>query len=222
MKHLLHFTKRIHAYSGKILYINLICMMLIGLLESVGIFLLIPLIGLTGILEFGTDEIAFLSWMTDLFAGMPETISLVIILGIYVLLMVGQSIFKRNQTILGAKIQQGFIRQLREETYRSLLQAKWGFYLKKRKSDIINIMTNETFNVSAGVHLFLQFVSSLVFTCIQIAIAFYLSVKMTSFILVFGLILILFSKKFIRRSQTLGKETCRVNRNVLSRYHGSL
>ena len=197
-------------------------MMLIGLLESVGIFLLIPLIGLTGILEFGTDEIAFLSWMTDLFAGMPETISLVIILGIYVLLMVGQSIFKRNQTILGAKIQQGFIRQLREETYRSLLQVKWGFYLKKRKSDIINIMTNETFNVSAGVHLFLQFVSSLVFTCIQIAIAFYLSVKMTSFILVFGLILILFSKKFIRRSQTLGKETCSVNRNVLSGYHGSL
>ena len=207
MKHLLHFTKRIHAYSGKILYFNLICMMLIGLLESVGIFLLIPLIGLTGILDFGTDEIAFLSWMTDLFAGMPETISLVIILGIYVLLMVGQSIFKRNQTILGAKIQQGFIRQLREETYRSLLQVKWGFYLKKRKSDIINIMTNETFNVECwcsfvfAVCLFTRF-----YLYSIIAIAFYLSVKMTSFILVFGLILILFSKKFIRRSQTLGKE----------------
>ena len=51
LKHLLHFTKRIHDYSGKILYINLICMILIGLLESVGIFLLIPLIGLTGILD---------------------------------------------------------------------------------------------------------------------------------------------------------------------------
>ena len=82
-----------------------------------------------------------------------------------------------------SKIQQGFIRHLREETYRSLLQANWGFYLKKRKSDIINIMTNEIFNVSAGIHLFLQFLSSLIFTFIQIGIAFYLSVKMTSFIL---------------------------------------
>ena len=50
-------------------------MMFIGLLESVGIFLLIPLIGVTGILDFGTEEIAFLSWMTDLFAGMSETIN---------------------------------------------------------------------------------------------------------------------------------------------------
>ena len=67
MKHLLYFTKRIYDYSGKILYINLICMILIGLLESVGIFLLIPLIGLTGIMDFTTEEIPFLSWINELF-----------------------------------------------------------------------------------------------------------------------------------------------------------
>ncbi|MFJ7934433.1 ABC transporter ATP-binding protein [Sporosarcina sp. NPDC096371] len=216
MKHLLHFTKQIHNYSGKILYINLICMMLIGLLESVGVFLILPLIGLTGIMDISTEELSFLSWMTDLFLGIPETISLIIILGIYVLLMVGQSFLKRNQTILGAKIQQGFIRELREDTYRSLLQAKWGFYLKKRKSDIINIMTNEMFNVNAGIYLFLQFLSSIVFTFIQIAIAFYLSVKMTSFILFFGLILILFSKKFIRTSQSIGKESLELTQTYLA------
>ncbi|MBO0602523.1 ABC transporter ATP-binding protein [Sporosarcina sp. E16_3] len=216
MKYLLHFTKKIHDYSGKILYINLICMMLIGLLESVGIFLLIPLIGLTGILDVSTEGISFFSWMTDLFLGIPETISLVIILGVYVLLMVGQSIFKRNQTILGAKIQQGFIRQLKEETYRSLLQANWGFFLKKRKSDIINIMTNEMSNVSAGIYLFLQFISSLIITIIQIAIAFYLSVKLTSFILLCGLLLILFSKKFIRRSRSFGKETVQLTETYLA------
>ena len=47
-------------------------------------------------------------------------------------------------------------------------------------------MTNEIFKVSAGIHLFLQFLSSLIFTFIQIGMAFYLSVKMTSFILFFG------------------------------------
>ena len=75
-------------------------MMVIGLLESVGIFLIIPLIGLTGIMDFSTDEIPFLGWINGLFLGIPETISLFIILGVYVLLMVGQSIFKRSQTIL--------------------------------------------------------------------------------------------------------------------------
>ncbi|MFJ5621669.1 ABC transporter ATP-binding protein [Peribacillus loiseleuriae] len=207
MKHLMYFTKRIHNYSGKILYINLICMIFISLLESVGIFLLIPLVGLTGILDVTTKEIPFLSWINELFQGIPETLSLIIILGIYVLLMMGQSIFKRNQSVLGAKIQQGFIRHLREETYRGLLQANWGFYLKKRKSDIINLMTNEIFNVSAGVQLFLQFLSSFVFISIQIGVAFYLSVSMTSLILFFGVILLLFSRKFVKRSKTLGKQS---------------
>ncbi|MDM5313207.1 ABC transporter ATP-binding protein [Peribacillus frigoritolerans] len=216
MKHLLHFTKRIHDYSGKILYINLICMILIGFLEGVGIFLLIPLIGLTGILDISTEEVPFLSWVNELFIGIPETISLILILGFYVILMVGQSIFKRNQTILGVKIQQGFIRHLRDEAYGSLLQVNWGFYLKKRKTDIINIMTNETFNVSAGINLFLQFLSSLIFTFIQTCIALYLSVTMTSFIIVFGLILIFFSRKFIKKSQSLGKETFQLTQTYLA------
>ncbi|MDQ0883029.1 ABC transporter ATP-binding protein [Peribacillus sp. V2I11] len=216
MKHLLLFTKQIHDYSGKILYINLICMIIIGFLEGVGIFLLIPLIGLTGVMDIKTDDVPFLSWVNGLFTGIPETLSLSLILGVYVILMVGQSVFKRNQTILGVKIQQGFVRKLRDEAYGSLLQVNWGFYLKKRKTDIINIMTNETFNVSAGINLFLQFISSLIFTFIQIGIAFYLSVPMTSFIIAFGIILIFSSRKFVKKSQSIGKETFQLTQTYLA------
>lgn len=191
-------------------------MIIISLLEGVGIFLLIPLIGITGILNTDAEEVHFLSWINEIFVGIPETISLFLILGIYVLIMVGQSFFKRNQTILGAKIQQGFISHLREETYRSLLQANWEFYLKKRKSDIINLMSNEIFRVSAGTNLFFQLVSSIIFTIIQIIFALYLSVKMTSFILFFGIILIFFSRKFVKKSQSLGKEALHLTQTYLA------
>ncbi|MFE4238706.1 ABC transporter ATP-binding protein [Peribacillus butanolivorans] len=216
MKQLLYFIKQIQNFSGKILYINLICMIIISLLEAVGIFLLIPLIGITGILNTDAEEVPFLSWINEIFVGIPETISLFLILGIYVLIMVGQSFFKRNQTILGVKIQQGFISHLREETYRSLLQANWEFYLKKRKSDIINLMANEIFRVSAGTNLFFQLLSSIIFTIIQIIFAFYLSVKMTSFILFFGIILIFFSRKFVKKSQSLGKEALHLTQTYLA------
>ncbi|QNU03896.1 ABC transporter ATP-binding protein [Peribacillus butanolivorans] len=216
MKQLLYFIKQIQKFSGKILYINLICMIIISLLEGVGIFLLIPLIGITGILNTDAEEVPFLSWINEIFVGIPETISLFLILGIYVLIMVGQSFFKQNQTILGAKIQQGFISHLREETYRSLLQANWEFYLKKRKSDIINLMANEIFRVSAGTNLFFQLLSSIIFTIIQIIFAFYLSVKMTSFILFFGIILIFFSRKFVKKSQSLGKEALHLTQTYLA------
>lgn len=191
-------------------------MILISLLESVGVFLLIPLIGLTGIFDTSIEGIPFLNLITELFSGIPETISLLIILGFYCLLMTGQSVFKRNQSVLGVKIQQRFIRHLREDTYKGLLQANWAFYLKKRKSDIINTMTNEMFHVSAGLNLFLQLFSSFIFTVMQIGIAFYLSVKMTSLILFFGLVLIFFSRKFIGNSQSLGKETFKLTQTYLA------
>ena len=74
--------------------------------------------------------------------------------------------------ILNGKIQQGFIRHLRDETYKSLIQANWGFFLKKRKSDIINLMTTELSRVAGGTNMFLQFITSLVFTSYKLVLHF--------------------------------------------------
>ncbi|NRD76971.1 ABC transporter ATP-binding protein [Bacillus sp. BRMEA1] len=216
MKHLLYFLKRIHRFSGSILYINLVCMMLIGVLESVGIFLLVPLIGITGIMKFSTGNIPFVHWFNSLFSGMSITVTLILILGIYVLLMIGQSVFKRSQSILGVKIQQGFVRHLRDDTYRSLMGADWQFYLRKRKSDLINIMISEILKVNAAIQLFLNFMSSIILMLIQVGVALYLSVKMTVFILSFGIILILFSRTFRKKSKILGMKTFQLNQSYLA------
>lgn len=215
MKHVLYFTKRIHSYSGRILYINLIAMVLISLLEGFGVFLLVPLISLAGFFEVNPQENTILIWVFELFQGMSQTLSLTIILCIYVLIMIGQSFFQRNQTILNTKIQQSFTRHLREETYKALLQANWGFFLKKRRSDIINSMINEVARVSGGIQLFLQFAASFIFTFIQIGIAFWLSTKMTIFVLFFGFILIFFSRRFIKKSNTLGENTVELSKTYL-------
>ena len=109
-------------------------MMLISLIEGVGIFLLVPLISLTGILDVNIQENSFISGMYTVLSRNPSiTISLVIILGIYVLLMIGQSYFQRSQSILNTKIQQSFTRHLREETYKAILTGKLGFFLKKKE-----------------------------------------------------------------------------------------
>ena len=215
MKHLLYFTKRIHHFSGKILYLNLIAMILISLIEGAGIFLLIPLISLTGFLELDIQENSFISGLYTVFQKISPSISLVIILGIYVLLIIGQSYFQRSQSILNTKIQQSFTRHLREETYKAFLQANWSFFLRKRKSDLVNIMTAEIARVSGGTQLFLQFASSFIFTFIQIGIALWLSVKMTIFVLVFGAILMFLSRKFIKKSSDLGGNTVELSKAFL-------
>ena len=192
MDNILYFMKRLHSFAGKALYINMIGMVLISLFEGVGIFLLIPLISLSGIVDIPIEEDSFIYEINKIFQGIPENISLLLVLSIYVLLMVFQALFQRYQTMLNGKIQQGFIKNLRDETYKAVIQANWAFFLRKRKSDIINSMTTELTNVAGGTYMFLQFITSLIFTFIQFCIALWLSAQMTLTVLIFGLLLIFF------------------------------
>lgn len=215
MKHVLYFTKRIHSFAGKILYLNLFAMIFISLFESVGIFLLIPLISLTGIFDLNSQLPTPVSWSIELFNDIPETVSLLIILSIYVVIVVLQSCFQRSQIILNAKIQQGFIRHLREETYKLILEANWSFFLKKRKTDITNAMVTEIARVSSGTSMFLNFLASFVFTFIQIGFAFWLSPSMTGFVLGFGILLLFFTRKLIDKSKALGDNTVLLSKAFL-------
>ncbi|TCN22180.1 ABC transporter ATP-binding protein [Mesobacillus foraminis] len=207
MKHLLFFVGNIFSFSGRILYLNLLGMILIGLLEGIGILLLVPFIKYTGVLNVGLENKSQVPWIDNIFDSIPQEIRLAIILAIYVGIIIGHSFFQRNQTILNTQIQQKFLSHLRNETYKVLMQTNWGFYLKNRKSDIINVMTTEIIRVSSGTNLFLNFVAALVFTLIQVTISFWLSPIMTITVLIFGFVLIFFSKRFIKKSSKIGEET---------------
>jgi ABC-type multidrug transport system fused ATPase/permease subunit len=216
MKHIFYFTKQLHFLSGKILYINLIGMVLISLFEGVGILLLIPLINISGIVGLNPNSSSVISWLSTPFNNISKDLSLYLILVSYILLIIGQSYLQRKQTILNIKLQQGFIRHLREETYKLLLQSNWAFFLNKRKSELINSMTTELTSVGSGTYMFLQFLTSLVFTLIQLGIAIWLSVKMTLFVLCFGLAIIFFLRKFIKKSNKIGKESYELTQMFLA------
>ncbi|MDR7079107.1 ATP-binding cassette subfamily C protein [Neobacillus niacini] len=215
MKEIMHFVKLIHSFSGRILYFNLSAMLLISLFEGIGIFLLLPLIHLTEIVDLNINN-SFLNQFSFIFQGIPQTTSLLIIIGLFVLIMVGQSFFQRQQTILNVKIQQGFSCYIREETYKLILLANWGFFLKNRKSDLINSMISETGRVSGGISVFFSFISSFIFTLIQIGIACFFSIKMTIFVTLFGFLVVFFSRKFIKQSSKLGMDNIELGQTYMA------
>ncbi|MEH7493786.1 ABC transporter ATP-binding protein [Neobacillus niacini] len=215
MKEIIHFVKLIHSFSGKILYFNLSAMIVISLFEGIGVFLLLPLIHLTKIVDLNIND-SFLDQFSFIFQGIPQATSFSIILGVFVLLMVGQSFFQRQQTILNVKIQQSFACYIREETYKLILLANWGFFLKNRKSDLINSMISETGRVSGGISVFLSFISSLIFTLIQIGIACFFSIEMTILVTAFGLILVFFSRRFIKQTSKLGKDNIELGQTYMA------
>lgn len=215
MGDLVYFLRQIHTYSGKILYINLIAMFLIGLLEGIGILLLIPMISMSGIVSMDTSGTP-ISGLFEFFQSIPSTFGLPLILGIYVLIVIGQNLLHRYISIQNAIIQHDFFRHMRIETYEGLLHADWDFFIKRRKSDLINIMTGEIARAGAGAYSFLEFASALIFTVIQVGLAFWLSPNITVFVLLFGLVLIYFNRKFLKRSLALGARSFELGRSYLA------
>lgn len=215
MKPIIYFLKQIYRYSGKIVYINLFAMAGIGLLDSAAILLLVPLISMSGIVDMGAERMPILS-IFDFMTDIPSAIGLPIILVVFVVIAVGQNIVKRQLNVKNTRLQQGFLRYMRVETYKLLLYSNWQVFIRNRKSDFINILTSEIARSSVGVYSVLQFISSIVFTFIQIGLAFILSPMVTAFVLLSGFVLILFNRKFLKGSLTLGNRNYELSKEYIS------
>jgi ATP-binding cassette subfamily C protein len=190
-------------------------MVLISFFEGVGIYLLVPMLSFIGVFNVSTGGIPYLSSIIDKLNSVPSHLKLPLVLAAYITLIIGQACLQRNQTNMSMAIQQGFMGYLRTKIYQALMKAKWSFFLKKRKSDFNHIMTNELARVSQGVYLIMTLFTSLIFTVIQIGFAFWLSYKLTLFVLVCGFVLALFSRKFIRNAKKLGKHTTELSQSYM-------
>lgn len=212
MEPILYFIKRLRQYAGKKLYINLAGMVFVSLLEGIGILLLIPMLKAGGVADFGTGATP----LSGLFDAIPGEAVLPLILALFLVIMLSQSLLKRVVALQNIKINQGFDLYLKTETYRGILQSNWAFFLKKRKSDMVSALTSEIGRVNGGINLSLQLLASVIFTVIQIALAFWLSPSITACILVCGLAITYAAKKFVGRAKSLGAKSTESARAYLA------
>ncbi|MFE4036192.1 ABC transporter ATP-binding protein [Priestia sp. YIM B13489] len=215
MEPLLYYIKRLHQFAGKVMYLNVFGMAIVSLLEGIGILLIIPLLSLGGVIEINPASHKIIH-VFAFFTKVPHSLYLPLVLGFYMLLIVGQNLIKRSLAIRDIKIREKFSQHLRLEIYSLLLHSEWGLFLRKRKSDLINLLTIEFARVIGGINFFLQLLSNMIFMLIQIIIALWLSVKMTLVILLFGLILSYFSKRFIKGAKSLGRRTSQLGENYMA------
>ncbi|MCM3494416.1 ABC transporter ATP-binding protein [Paenibacillus sp. FSL K6-1566] len=212
MKDLIYFIRKMHGMAGFKLYLNMCMILVISILDGIGIYLIVPLLGVIGVFQTDLSGVPLVSTLMDLADSWSLQLNLPVVLAIYVVIVGGQALLQRSQTLLNAKILQRFIRKLRMETYQGLLHAKWEFFLRHRKSDFNHVMTNELGRVNQGTFLFFQMISSLLFTIIQIGLALWLAPLLTLIVLVSGGVLALFGRKFIRSSKRIGEQTTELSK----------
>ncbi|MEK6446689.1 ABC transporter ATP-binding protein [Priestia aryabhattai] len=215
MEPLLYYIKKLHSYTGKIIYFNVFGMAVVSLMEGFGILLIIPLLSIGGVIETNAAS-SKLSQLFNFLTVLPPSLYLPLILCIYVVIIVGQNLLQRSLSIRNVKVREKFSRDLRIEIYSLLLHSKWALFLRKRKSTLINLLTAELARVIGGINFFLQLLSNTIFMIIQLAIALWLSVKMTLFIVLFGLILGYLSRKFVQKSRHLGRRTSQLGEDYMA------
>lgn len=201
------YLKKLHAFAGRKLYMNLAGTMVVSMLEGIGIFLLAPMLGLIGLLDSTSSGIPFLSAAAEPLGRLSPDMRLPAVLAVFLILLLGQGLLQRLLANLSAELEQGFIRHLRLDLYKGLLQSNWAFFLTRRKSDFIHHATIELPRVSFGVFICLRLATTLLFTLIQIGFALWLSAPLTLAVLLSGLALAVYSRSQVRKSRTIGKDT---------------
>lgn len=216
MKDLFYFIRKMHQVSGFRLYLNMFTTFVISCLDGIGIYMIVPMLSIIGVFQMNMDEVPLVSSLFAFIESSSIELNLPVVLTIYVMIVGGQALLQRSQMVLNSRILQGFVRSLRTETYRGLLGAKWEFFLRKRKSDFHHVMVNELGRVSYGTSLFLQMVTAIIFTVIQIGLAFWLSPLLTAVVLISGGILALFSRKFIKKAGHIGDKTSELSQSYFA------
>ncbi|WP_258296232.1 ABC transporter ATP-binding protein [Paenibacillus peoriae] len=207
MVHLRLYMTKLYSVNGSALFLNIGCMIIVSLLEGFGIYMLVPMLAAIGVFV-GHSGMPFLSGGLEHFLPfIPKSWLLPGMLMVFVVLLTGQALLQRYQSILNSRIQQRFMRSLRIDVYTSFMKAQWAFYLRQRKSDFSHVMTTELARVSQGTNLLLQLTTAVMFTMIQIALAFWLSPSLTGLVFLSGLGLFVVFRRSIRNAKQLGDRT---------------
>jgi ATP-binding cassette subfamily C protein len=215
---MLVYFKKLHAFGGRSLYVNLFGTMAVSMLEGIGIFLLAPMLNLIGLMNSSSGGIPFLSAVAEPLQRLPSDLKLPAVLAVFLILLLGQGLLQRLLANRNAELEQGFIRHLRLDLYRGLLQSNWAFFLRKRKSDFIHHATTELPRVSFGVFMLLRLGTTILFTLIQIGFALWLSAPLTLAVLLCGAGLAVYSRSKLRTSREIGQDTT----ELMQRYVGGM
>ncbi|THF73674.1 ABC transporter ATP-binding protein [Cohnella fermenti] len=212
MDDLRHYLGRLRSWAGAGLYVHLLATAALGLFDGVGLYLLVPMLGLLGLLGEG-GGVPLLGQGLAALRELPDSYALPLLLAVYVAVVGVQALLQRVQSIRAVRLQQGFIRHLRLGLYEGLMRANWPFFGRRRNSDIHHLLTSELARVSQATHLLLQLASSLAFTIVQIGIAFWLSAPLTGFALASGALIAFAMRRKVRRAKAVGNETSELSQS---------
>ena len=188
-----------------------------GFTQGVTVVLLVPLLGL---LQPSADNAAtnhwssFFSMILNKMGHGSGLISILLLFGACMLLVAVMNYFK---TLLQSTYQQDFSYHIRGELYHKVVFGDWKFLNSKGKHNYIQVITTEIPKVSSYYYYYLDLATKFIFIASQVAVAIFISVKFTVFVVIAGLLVLVLLGGYLKKASKLGYDNIRSFRSMLKK-----
>ncbi len=197
------FLSSILEYAGKRAWVYFLLMVLVGLTEGVGLFMLIPLLHLIGFGEGGASD------STSLFVkgfflktGIPFTLAT--ILCAYMVIVSTFALVNRYLDVLIARISLGYVQSMQDRIYAAFAGVEWLCSIRTSGADIIRVLTNDLIRLGAASRQLLDGISVVVLTLIYVGVVVCISPVMAFFILASTALILVLLQPYNRQAHSLG------------------
>jgi ATP-binding cassette subfamily C protein len=198
----------------------------VSLTEGIGIFMLVPLLGLftgdepsSSLYTLVTKPLIDLGLINSNYAD-----NLVIWLVIFNLLILFRVILQYSRDTLSMRLQNNVVDSLRKECFQALMQAEWRWLSEKRKSDHLSLLLTDVSRVGTGLFYGISLIASITTILALLGASFLLSWYLTLLAILFGAILFWGLTGLRRKSRELGENLSAANRELQNKaqeaFHG--
>ena len=176
----------------------------LGFSQGITIVLLIPLLGL---LDPGEAAIPTTKW-TDftnfIFGKLGIEVSLNVILSVFAICLISVAILTLFQSTVQAAYQQEFSYHIRKRIFKKIIISDWSFLNGKSKHSHIQVLTTEIPKMTTYYYFYLGLSSKAIFILTHVFLAAIVSMKFTAFVLIIGLLVLFFLRKYLKEAVSLG------------------
>ena len=201
-----HYLRKVASHDPALFTASLLIGIVNGLLEGVGLFLLVPLLAFLGLGEDAGEGTSIARYFQDALdmLGLPATLETV--LALFLILILARGAFSWIQAECNARLCNGFLTALRTEIYNAMTGASWQHLATRRSSELSQAVTAQVEELATGATLFLQLIMSGLSMIAGVTVALIVAPWLTMAAVFFALLIVLPMMVFDLRAYRYGAQ----------------
>jgi ABC-type multidrug transport system fused ATPase/permease subunit len=180
-----------------------------AIFESVGLVLLVPLLSIVTAANDNSGWIHRAVHLLEITGTQTRTARLSLLLSIFAGLLVLRALVVARRDITLARLQMGFVEQVRARIAQSLAAAPWPVVSRLQHARVTHLMGGDIQRIGGATNFLVQFLAALVLTAFQVAISFLLAPALAGMALALIVIGVLASFVMLGRAHRLGAQLSR-------------